>query len=103
MTAPVGIRRLLSGGGDCLTLRLLLKSWVAASVTASLLIVTMGSLLGNEGDRRCLWRYDAELIDLGSDCRATDDRGRSSWYDEVRLTDGLVVRDDAGDCCEGGV
>ena len=31
------------------------------------------------------------------------DRGPSSWYDELRLNAGLLVLEDAGDCCEGGV
>lgn len=52
-----------------------------------------------EGDRRCLCRYEAEDMDRGGCGLIVDgDRGTSSWwYDEVRLTEGLLVLDDAGD------
>lgn len=56
-----------------------------------------------EGDRLCLCRYEAEFDLGGWGLPVTGDRGGSSLYEELRLIAGLVVLDDAGDCCDGGV
>lgn len=63
ITAPVGIRRLFTGGGDWRTLPLEAKS-VALVVPPFLDSVgeagVPSSLTEKDGERRCRWRYDAE-------------------------------------------
>jgi hypothetical protein len=57
-----------------------------------------------EGDRRCLFMYDAEEWDRGNlGLPVTGDRGGSSLYEEVLLMAGVLLREEAGDCCVGGV
>lgn len=102
---PVGIRRLLIGGGDCRTLLFRAKSTV--SILASGASVGVGGAAASDtdkdGDRLCLCRYDAEFDRGGVGLLVTGDRGISSLYEDVRLTAGVLAFDDAGDCCEGGV
>lgn len=105
-TAPVGIRRLLTGGGDCRRLCSCAKS-VDATCCDSVSVGVGGtsSTFVIEGDRLCLWRYEVEDIDRGGVGRIIEgDRGPpSSIYDELRLNAGLVGLEEAGDCCDGGV
>lgn len=44
-------------------------------------------------------------MDRGGVGRLTDGEGGPWWsmYDELRLNAGVVVLEEAGDCCEGGV
>lgn len=57
-----------------------------------------------EGERRCLCRYDDEDSDLGGcDLPVFGERMPSSPCEDLRLTEGVLDFDDAGDCCDGGV
>lgn len=93
---------MFTGGGDWRTLPVCAKSvdWMPDSCIS----VGVGGAafeLVVDGDRLCLWRYEA---DRGGDGRPRDgDTGPFSLYDELRLRAGLFGFEDAGDCCDGGV
>lgn len=99
MTAPVGMIRSLTGGGDCRTLLRVAKS-VAWTVEETVSVGVGGpSDLLIEGERLCRLIYEAEEWERGSCGRPVmGDRGTSSLMDELRLTTGLVDFDEAGDC-----
>lgn len=95
MTAPVGMARSLTGGGDCRTLLRVAKSW---ETTGSIGVGGPSDLV-IEGERLCRLIYEAEEWDRGSCGRPVmGDRGTSSLMDELRLTTGLTDFDEAGDC-----
>lgn len=80
MTTPVGIRRLLTGGGDCLRLPRCAKSVLSIFESATSVGVGGASDLPIDGDRRCFCIYEADDIDRGGCGLIVDgDRGTSSW------------------------
>jgi hypothetical protein len=94
----------LTGDGDWRTLLRVAGSFDRALAPVGWVGVGGPSGLVIEGDR--LWRlmYEAEECERGSCGRpVTGDRGSSSLIDELRLTAGLAVLDEAGDCSAGGV
>jgi len=117
VTAPDGIRKLLTGGGDCRRLPFADEPWLwemceeacprpftiwtlAAVLAAALAAASLLGLL-IEGDRRCLLRYD---VDRGRAGRWTGaGSGVMSLYEWLRLRIGLFGLEFAGDRWVGGV
>lgn len=74
MIAPDGIRESFTGGGDGRMLPLVLeeprlrRTSVGESTVLPSIGVPLGAgvVLGNEGERRCLCRYDVEETERGS-------------------------------------
>ena len=78
-TAPVGILRLFTGGGDCRTLALGAKSVASTPISVSVGVGGAPSDFAIDGDLRCLWMYEDEDKDRGGAGRLiAGDRGPSS-------------------------
>lgn len=103
MIAPVGIRRLFTGGGDWRTLPAWAKS-VVWTASLGLSVGVGGSAFVIDGDLLCLCIYEAAECERGSCGRpVTGERGPSSLIEDDRLMFGLADLEEAGECCEGGV